>query len=47
MTLTITIPRHVLDDEDNLILFYQQLEFVNGRKIRRITAKGLEHVIVF
>lgn len=47
MRLKITIPRHILDDEDNLIALYQQLEFINGRKIKSIKAKGLVHTIIF
>ena len=47
MTLTITIPRHILDDEDNLIALYETIEFFNGRKIFEIRAKGLKHIIIF
>lgn len=47
MTLKITIPRHILDDEDKLIAFYEQVEADNGRKIFEIRAKGLKHVIIF
>lgn len=47
MTLTVTIPRYVLDDEDNLIAFYEQLEADSGNKISSIIAKGLKHMIVF
>jgi len=46
MTLTVTIPRYILDDEDKLIAFYEQVEADNG-KIKSITAKRLEHVIMF
>ncbi len=41
MTLTITIPRYILDDEDKLIAFYEQLEADSGRKIMSITSKGI------
>lgn len=47
MTLTITIPRHILDDEDKLIAFYEQIEADSGNKIRSITSKGLKQMIVF
>lgn len=46
MTLKITIPRNILDDEDKLCEFFAKLEAENG-KIKSITAKRLEHTIIF
>lgn len=46
MKLKITIPRHILDDEDKLCEFFAKLEAENG-KIKSIAAKGLQYTIIF